>query len=55
MSEGNSGGGGNALMGVVVGALLVAAAAFGFMALNGGMGRQSADISIEAPQAPSGG
>lgn len=52
----DSGGGGNAFLGVIVGALLVAVVALvGFVAFNGGLGGQSADISIEAPSVPSGG
>jgi hypothetical protein len=49
------GGGGSGFVGVIVGALLVAVVALGFVAYNGGFGGgQTADISIEAPdiQAP---
>ena len=53
MAEDNGGGGGNAFLGVIVGALLIAVVALGFFVLNGGMGNQSADISIEAPEVPS--
>ncbi len=49
MAEGN-GGGGNAFLGVIVGALLIAVVALGFVVMNGGFGGQSADISIEAPE-----
>ncbi len=49
----DGGGGGNAFLGLIVGALLVAVVALGFVAFNGGFGGQSADISIEAPEAPS--
>ncbi|HET9230761.1 MAG TPA: hypothetical protein VFO00_05705 [Vitreimonas sp.] len=52
MAEDNGGGGGNAFLGVIVGALLIAVVALGFFVMNGGMGSQSADISIEAPEAP---
>ncbi len=52
MSEDN-GGGGNAFLGVIVGALLVAVVALGFVVVNGGnFGGESADISIEAPEIP---
>jgi hypothetical protein len=53
MAEDNGGGGGNAFLGVIVGALLIAVVALGFFVMNGGMGGQTADISIEAPEAPS--
>lgn len=43
------GGGGSGFVGVIVGALLVAVVALGFVAYNGGFGAQTADISIEAP------
>lgn len=49
----NNGGGGNAFLGVIVGALLIAVVALGFVVVNGGIGGQSADISIEAPDVPS--
>jgi len=53
MAEDNSGGG-NAFLGVIVGALLIAVLALGFVVVNGGIGGgQSADISIEAPEVPS--
>lgn len=53
MAEGN-GGGGNALMGVIIGVALVALFVIGFMAINGSFGGgQSADISIEAAEVPS--
>jgi hypothetical protein len=42
-------GGGSGFVGVIVGALLVAVVALGFVAYNGGLGTQTADISIEAP------
>jgi len=50
MADDNGGGGGNAFLGVVVGALLIAVVALGFFVMNQGMGGQSADISIEAPE-----
>jgi hypothetical protein len=53
MAEDNGGGGGNAFLGVIVGALLIAVVALGFMVMNGGLNTQSADISIEAPEVPS--
>ena len=53
MAEDNGDGGGNAFLGVIVGALLIAVVALGFFVMNGGMGNQTADISIEAPEAPS--
>lgn len=43
------GGGGNAFLGVIVGALLIAVVALGFFVVNGGVGGQTADINIEAP------
>ena len=52
MAEDNGDGGGNAFLGVIVGALLIAVVALGFFVMNGGMGNQTADISIEAPEAP---
>jgi hypothetical protein len=52
MAEDNGGGGGNAFLGVIVGALLIAVVALGFFVMNGGMGGQTADINIEAPEAP---
>ncbi len=53
MPDDNGAGGGNAFLGVIVGALLIAVVALGFFVLNGGMQTQSADISIAAPEAPS--
>ncbi len=53
MAEDNGGGGGSAFLGVIVGALLIAVVALGFMVMNGGFSTQSADIRIEAPEAPS--
>lgn len=47
------GGGGSGFVGVIVGALLVAVVALGFVAYNGGFGGQSAEINIEAPDVPS--
>lgn len=48
------GGGGSGFMGVIVGALLVAVLALGFVAYNGGFGGgQSAEINVEVPEAPS--
>jgi hypothetical protein len=56
MADDSGGGGGNAFLGVLVGALLIAVVALGFVLVNGGIGGgQSADISIEAPQAPDAG
>jgi hypothetical protein len=51
MADNNSGGG-NGFLGVIVGALLIAVVALGFVVVNGGRGGQSADISIEAPEVP---
>ena len=48
----DNGGGGNAFLGVIVGALLIAVVALGFFVLNGGMQSQTADITIEAPEVP---
>ncbi len=48
----DTGGGGNAFLGVIVGALLIAVVALGFVVMNGGIGGQTADISIEAPELP---
>jgi hypothetical protein len=48
----NNRGGGNGFLGVIVGALLIAVVALGFVVVNGGLGGQSADISIEAPEVP---
>ena len=36
MAEDNGGGGGNAFLGVIVGALLIAVVALGFFVMNGG-------------------
>ncbi|HYD88373.1 MAG TPA: hypothetical protein VEA80_12935 [Vitreimonas sp.] len=48
------GGGGSGFTGVIVGALLVAALALGFVAYNGGFGGgQTAEINVEAPEVPS--
>jgi hypothetical protein len=55
MAENNGGGEWNALLGVAAAVLLIAVVALSFMVLNGGVSRQSADISIEAPQAPGAG
>ena len=52
MADDDDGGGGTALLGVIVGAVLIAMVALGFFALNGGMESQTADITIEAPEAP---
>lgn len=50
----DNGGGGNAFLGVIVGALLIAVVGLGFVVMRGGLGgSQSADIKIEAPQVPS--
>ncbi len=49
MADDRGGGGGNAFLGVIVGALLIAVVALGFFVVNGGIGGQTADISIEAP------
>ncbi len=51
MAEGN--GGGSGFMGVIIGALLVGVLVLGFFVLNGGVGQQSADISIDVPEVPS--
>jgi hypothetical protein len=50
-------GGGSGFLGVIVGALLVAVVVLvGYVAFSGGLGGgQSADISIEAPEVPTGG
>lgn len=47
----NSGGGGNAFLGVLVGALLIAVLVVGFFALNGG--QSSPDINVEVPEVAS--
>lgn len=53
MADNSGGGGGNAFLGVVVGALLIAVVALGFVVMNGGFGGQTADINIETPEVPS--
>ena len=47
-------GGGNGLLGVLVGALLVGLLVVGFFAMNGGLPQREAklDVNIEAPQVP---
>jgi hypothetical protein len=55
MAENDGDGGWNALLGVVASVLLIAVVALSFMVMNGGVGRQSAEFSIEAPQAPDAG
>lgn len=46
--------GGNGLLGVLVGAMLVGLLVVGFFAMNGGFGQREAklDVNIEAPQIP---
>lgn len=53
MADDNDGGG-NAFLGAVIGALLVAVLALGFFVLNNGA-QQSADIRIETPDLPDAG
>lgn len=52
----DNGGGGSGFTGVIIGALLVAVLALGFFAYTGGFGGgETAEISVEAPEIPSGG